>query len=357
MMRIKRLRKILAENESFPYLVTDLTNIEYLTGFSGSNAILIIGENKNFLISDSRYEEYAKTLSGGKFEFILQKGTLAEALKEWAQKAEVKKIIVESGNITVSLFFDFRKKLGRIKLQQAQEDYVNSLRMIKDSDEISILKEAASITDDCFYHLLKKIKPGIYEWDIAVEIDYYYKTHGCRSCSFDPIVASGAGSSMPHYIPSMTKKINPGDVLLIDMGCLYKGYNSDLTRTVFLGDIDDSLAEIYSIVLEAQMRAIDAVKSGAVASKVDAVARDFISQKGYGDNFGHGLGHGLGLEVHENPAIKSSSEIKLKKNMVVTIEPGIYLPEKGGVRIEDMVLVSSNRGEVLTKCSKELIVI
>lgn len=356
-MRIKKLRKILTKNESFPYLVTDLINIKYLTGFEGSNALLIIGENVNFLISDSRYEEYAKTLSGPRFEFILQKGSQAETLKEWAKKTEAKKIFAESGNITVEQFFDFKKKLGRVKLLQAGDDYVNSLRMIKDEDEISIIRESASITDDCFYHLLKKIKPGIYEWDVAVEIDYYYKTHGCRSCSFDPIVASGAGSSMPHYMPSMNKKINSGDVLLIDMGCLYKGYNSDLTRTVFLGDIDEKLAEIYSIVLDAQMRAIDAVKPGIAASAVDAVARDFISQKGYGDNFGHGLGHGLGLEVHEDPALKSNSEIKLKKNMVVTIEPGIYLPEKGGVRIEDMVLVSTNKAEVLTKCSKELIVI
>jgi len=356
-MRIKKLRKILDSNNSFPCLITDLTNIRYLTGFSGSNALLLIGKNKTYLISDSRYQEYAESFLGPGFEFFLQKGSQAEALKECTKKINEARIFIESGNITLSQFNEIKKNLGRVKLVQTEKDYVNSLRMVKDEDEIAVLREAALITDNCFSHLLKKIRPGICEWDIAVEIDYYYKTHGCRACSFDPIVASGPGSSMPHYIPSMTKKINHGDVLLIDMGCLFNGYNSDLTRTVFCGNIDSRLEEIYHIVRDAQHNAISAVKPGAVSSKVDAAARDFISQKGYGENFGHGLGHGVGLDIHELPALKSSSEIKLKKNMVITIEPGIYLPETGGVRIEDMVLVTSKGAEVLTKCSKELIVI
>jgi len=356
-MRIRKLRKILMKNDSFPYLVKDLVNIKYLTGFSGSNALLIIGENITYFISDSRYEEYAKTLLGPGFEFLLQKGSQAETVKECAKIMKAERIFTESGNITLAQYNDIKKKLGRVKLLQAEDDYVNTLRMIKDEDEIALLKEAAAITDNCFSHLLKKIKPGMSEWDVNVEIDYYYKTHGCRACSFDPIVASGAGSSMPHYIPSMDKKIHKGDVLLIDMGCLYKGYNSDLTRTVFCGTVDKRLREIYEIVLTAQKRAVESVKPGADAAKVDAAARDYISEKGYGDNFGHGLGHGLGLEVHELPALKSNSEIRLKKNMVLTIEPGIYLPEIGGVRIEDMALVTSKGCELLTKSSKELIVI
>lgn len=345
------------KNDSFPYMVKDLVNIKYLTGFSGSNALLIIGENKTYFISDSRYEEYVKSLLGPGFDFILQKGGQAESVKECAKIMKAERIFTESGNITLAQYNDIKKKLGRVKLIQAEDDYVNTLRMIKDDDEISLLKEAAAITDECFSHLLKKIKTGMSEWDVAVEIDYYYKTHGCRSCSFDPIVASGAGSSMPHYIPSMDKKICKGDVLLIDMGCLYKGYNSDLTRTVFYGTVDTKLREIYEIVLSAQLRAAESLKPGADAGKVDAAARDYISGMGYGDNFGHGLGHGLGLEVHELPALKSNSEIRLKKNMVLTIEPGIYLPEIGGVRIEDMALVTSKGCELLTKSSKELIVI
>lgn len=356
-MRIRKLRKILMKENRFPYLVKDLVNIKYLTGFSGSNALLIIGDTKTYFISDSRYEEYAKTLLGPGFEFILQKGTPAESVKECVKIMNAERIFTESGNITLAQYSDLKKKLGRVKLIKSEEDYVNTLRMIKDEDEIAILREAAAITDNCFSHLLKKIRTGMTEWDVAVEIDYYYKTHGCRACSFDPIVASGAGSSMPHYIPSMEKKITRGDVLLIDMGCLYKGYNSDLTRTVFCGNIDTRLEEIYEIVLTAQTLAIESVKSGAEISRVDAAARDYISGKGYGDNFGHGLGHGLGLEVHELPALKSNSEIRLKKNMVLTIEPGIYLPEIGGVRIEDMALITSKGCELLTKSSKELIVI
>lgn len=229
--------------------------------------------------------------------------------------------------------------------------------MVKDEGEINILREAAAITDSCFYHLLKFIRPGITEWDIAIEIETYYKKNGCTACSFDSIVASGSASSMPHYMPSMDKKIKAGEILLIDMGCMYKGYNSDLTRTVFIGKIDNSLEKIYNIVLEAQGKALNAVRAGIETCELDNAARSVIADYGYGENFGHGLGHGVGIEIHEMPAVKKSGSIKLKKNMVITIEPGIYIPGSGGVRIEDMVLVNSGGCEVLTKCSKELIVI
>jgi Xaa-Pro aminopeptidase len=203
---------------------------------------------------------------------------------------------------------------------------------------------------------LQFIKPGVTEWDISVEIDYFFKRNGCRSCAFDPIVASGSGSSMPHYKPE-NKKIEPGEILLIDMGCVFQGYNSDLTRTIFIDKIDPALAEIYEIVFQAQSKALNAVKPGLDTGKLDSVARNFITQKGYGENFGHGLGHGVGIDIHESPAIKKNISSKLKKNMVITIEPGIYIPGRGGVRIEDTVLVSQQGFEVLTKSSKDLIVI
>ena len=356
-MRVKRLKKILSEKQSYPYLISDLNNIRYLTGFSGSNAYLVIDEKTSYFISDSRYEEYVKSILPKGFEFILQIGSTTDALKICFSKMLKKNLHVESHTMTLSQHSAFKKSLRGVKLIPMDDDPVNFIRMVKDEGEISILREAAAITDNCFNHLLTFVKPGMTEWDVAVEIELYYKKHGCTSCSFDSIVASGPGSSMPHYMPSMDKKIAHGEILLIDMGCKYKGYNSDLTRTVFVGKIDNSLEKIYNIVYKAQAKALCAVKAGLDTQKLDDVARSVITEHGYGDNFGHGLGHGVGIEIHEMPAVKKSGGIKLKKNMVITIEPGIYIPGNGGVRIEDMVLVTAAGCEVLTRCSKELIVI
>ncbi len=356
-MRVKRLKKNLGQKDCFPYLITDLNNIRYLTGFSGSNACIVIDEKISYIISDSRYEEYIVSILPKNFEFVLQNGPVSDALKICLGKSGKKSLFVESHNMTLSQYTGFKKSLRGVKIIPVEDDPVNFIRMIKDESEIAVLREAAAITDNCFNYLLNFIKPGMTEWDVAVEIELYYKKNGCTACSFDPIVASGPGSSMPHYIPSMEKKIITGDILLIDMGCRYKGYNSDLTRTVFMGKVDSTLGEIYNLVYQAQAKALDAVRAGIETQMLDNVARSFITDNGYGDNFGHGLGHGVGIEIHEMPAVKKNDSIKLRKNMVITIEPGIYIPGKGGVRIEDMVLVTAGGCEVLTGCSKELIVI
>jgi len=356
-MRIKKLKKILKDNETLPYLVTDLNNIKYLTGYAGSNAFIFIDEKESYIISDSRYEEYIKKNLPSGINFFLQETSASDAIKKCSDKSGKKEIFVESHNMTLSLHAELKKVLKRVKITPVTEDPVIILRSIKDDNEISLLREACAITDRCFNHLLQFIKPGLSEWDISVEIDYFYKKNGCTACAFDPIVASGAGSSMPHYKPEEGKKITKGDILLIDMGCLYKGYNSDLTRTIFVDSVDATLGEIYNIVYEAQKKAVSSVKPGIDTRKLDSIARTVISNYGYGDNFGHGLGHGVGIEIHELPAIKKFTSAIIKKNMVITIEPGIYIPGKGGVRIEDTVLVTSGGCEILTKSSKELIVI
>lgn len=355
-MRLKRLRKELIKRGAIPYLITDLKNIKYLTGFSGSNGYLIVSEKNSIFISDSRYEEYAKSVIPEDCEFFLQEGNAFEAISSTIKKRGIKEIYVEASNITLAFHSELKKALSKVKIVPVIDDPVADLRAIKDENEISLIKEACAITDRCFAHLLQIIKPGVTEWDISVEIDYFFKRNGCRSCAFDPIVASGSGSSMPHYKPE-NKKIEPGEILLIDMGCVFQGYNSDLTRTIFIDKIDPALAEIYEIVFQAQSKALNAVKPGLDTGKLDSVARNFITQKGYGENFGHGLGHGVGIDIHESPAIKKNISSKLKKNMVITIEPGIYIPGRGGVRIEDTVLVSQQGFEVLTKSSKDLIVI
>lgn len=314
-MEVKRQKKLIRElrkKENLPYLVTDLTNIRYLTGFTGSHALMVVAEKKSFFISDARYQEYAESILPGNVEFSLQEGDLYNNIKEAVKATGEKRLFLEEHSLTLSQFLEMKKKLRGMKILPGGDE-VNLLRMVKDDSEIEVIRRAAAITDRCVEHLASITKPGMTEWDIAVEIEHFYRTNGCRKSSFDTIVASGAGSSMPHYETSMDKKIESGDVLLIDMGCTLEGYNSDLTRTVFVNSIDPNIENIYKVVQKAQMRAVDAVRPGITTGKLDSIARDYISDAGYGENFGHSLGHGLGLEVHEVPALRKGGNLRLKK--------------------------------------------
>jgi len=263
---------------------------------------------------------------------------------------------VEEQSLTLSTYLMMEKSLNDVNIIPGGNE-VNTLRIIKDEDELSNIRKAVEISDRCFKHLLDIIKPGITEWDVAVEIEHYYLKNGCRKSAFDSVVASGKGSSMPHYVTSMTKKIEKNDILLIDMGCTYNEYNSDLTRTIFINSIDPEFKRIYEIVKRASDCAISSVKSGISSGKLDKISRDIISREGYGWAFGHSLGHGVGLDVHEIPAVKSGNSFRLKRNVVITIEPGIYLPDSGGIRIEDIVLVTKDGYEVLTGSTKDIIII
>jgi Xaa-Pro aminopeptidase len=355
-MRLNRLKKILSREEKLPYFIPSLINITYLTGFQGSFAYLVVDEDRSFFISDSRYEEYARSILPPSVVFILQEDAFSETLKKAVRRTGKRKLFLEEHSLTLSNYLLMKRDLRGIRLVPGG-DMVNHLRMVKDEDEISSIRKAAEITDACVKHLMGLIKPGIIEWDIAVEIEYFYRKNGCSKASFDSIVASGKGSSMPHYATSMVKRIERGDVLLLDMGCIYNGYNSDLTRTVFMTSIESEFERIYHTVRDAQERALERIRPGVLTGSLDGTAREVISRAGYGKAFGHSLGHGLGLEVHELPAVKSNGDVRLRKNMILTIEPGIYIPERGGVRIEDMVLVTSNGGEVLTTSSKDITVI
>ncbi len=353
--RIKKIQKYLLEKRQFPYLVASLINIKYCTGFEGSYGYLIFFEDETVFVSDSRYEEYALTILPKNVHFVLQDKDFFKTLQSLMKQKKIKNIFFEEHSITLSQYRTFKEQCKGIAINYGG-DVINQLRIIKDDDEIENIKKAAQITDKCFYHILEFIKPGVTEWDIAIEIEYFYKTNGCEKNSFDTIVASGAGSSMPHY-KTGAKKIKAGEPVLIDMGCVYRGYCSDITRTVFVKDIPDGISTIYSVVKDAQQKAVDAVKPNLTTNKLDSIARDFIAAKGYGALFGHSLGHGVGLDVHELPAVKQNGAVALKKGMVITIEPGIYIPREAGVRIEDMVLVTSSGHEVLTKSTKELIVL
>lgn len=354
-MRLKKLVRVLKKSDLLPYLVTDLVNIRYLTGYAGTYAYLVIDRNRSWFISDSRYEEYARSILPREVEFVLQKTDFIDSLKGVLKSTGAKELFLEEHSLVFSMYRAMKQRLRGVKLVPGG-DHANTARMVKDEDEIAVLRKAARITDACVDHLYKVIKPGVSEWDIAVEIEHFYRTNGCRKSSFDSIVAAGPGSSMPHYATSMSKKVRAGEPVLVDMGCEYQGYNSDLTRTMFVHSIDPALEKIYRVVQRAQEAAVRAVRPGITVGKLDAVARDIIAEAGYGEQFGHSLGHGIGMDVHELPAIRKG-DLALKKGMAITIEPGIYLPGIGGVRIEDMVVVTAAGREVLTKSSKDIIIL
>lgn len=354
-MRLRKLIRRLKSREVLPYLVTDPVNIRYLTGFAGSYAYMVIASPRSFFITDSRYEEYAESILPGGVDLALQRNQFLDSLVSVVKGIRSKRLFIEEHSTPFSLYRAIKERLGGVAILPGGDE-VNHLRMVKDDEEIAVIKKAAKIVDACVAHLKKIIRAGDREWDIAVEIEHFFRTRGARKSGFDSIVASGPGSSMPHYVTSMKKKLRPGEPLLVDMGCEYMGYNSDLTRTLFVHSIDPTLEGIYRIVREAQEAALDAVRPGITTGRLDATARDIIDLAGYGERFGHSLGHGIGMEVHELPAVKAG-DATLKKNMVITVEPGIYLPGVGGVRIEDMVLVTSRGREVLTSSQKGITIV
>ena len=275
----------------------------------------------------------------------------AEVIKEMG----INKIGFEQDKMTYGTYAAYKEQLGAAELVPVSQS-VEKLRLIKSSEEIKILKEAAKIADDAFSHILTVIKPGITEIEVANELEFYMRSQGADHSSFDMIVASGVRSSLPHGVAS-GKAIEKGDLVTLDFGAYYKGYCSDITRTVAVGEPDDELKRIYQTVFEAQAIGMRSIKPGITGKQADAYTRDYISSQGYGDYFGHSTGHGLGMEVHESPALSARSDQMLEKGMVVTVEPGIYIPGKGGVRIEDDIVLTEEGNESLTHSAKDLIIL
>lgn len=348
-----RLNKLFeAFEEIDAMLVYSPLNIRYLSGFTGSTAYLYISKKNQILLTDFRYIEQASNECKG-FEIIdlLQNGLIA-TINECIKKDSAKKIAFES-SITYQEYQSLLNGLKSIELI-AGDQLIEDIRMIKDDSELELIQHAVSIGDQAFTHILDFIKPGITELEIALELEYFMKKQGATKLSFDSIVASGIHSSMPHASPT-DKKIENGDFLTLDFGCIYKGYCSDMTRTVVIGKASDQQKNIYQKVLEAQLKAINSIKAGLHSTDIDKLARDVIDSAGYKDNFGHGLGHGVGLYIHENPRLSPIGKYTLLENMVVTVEPGIYIQGFGGVRIEDMVVVKNNGCNNFTHSPKELI--
>ena len=261
-------------------------------------------------------------------------------------------------SLSVSLLSQLRKILLPVKITPSQrlENTINQLRSVKTSDEIESIKKAQAIAEEAFNHILTFIKPGVTEKQIALELDFYMLSHGAEALSFETIAVTGEKTSMPHGVPDDVI-VKEGDLVTMDFGAVYKGYHSDMTRTVAVGKASDEQKKIYDVVLSAQKNALSVLKKGLPCAEADKAARSIIEEAGYGEYFGHGTGHGVGVEIHEGPNLSPRSTQKLQAGNVVTVEPGIYIPEKFGVRIEDMALITEKGYENLTSSPKELIIL
>lgn len=328
--------------EAFPagvdaMLVQNLSNVRYLTGFSGSSGILLLEKKKSLFFTDFRYQEQSETEVGTAAEIVVFKTTSTEAVLAYLKGSRVRNLGVES-SMRLDTFEAFTSGFkGKLTTTTG---IVEKVRQVKGETELKDLKKAFAIADKSFAKLLRFIKPGKREIEIAARLEYIMRMEGSDGASFATIIASGERASCPHAHPT-DRKIRAGEMVKIDFGAVWNGYHSDMTRTVFMGKADKKFREIYGIVLEAQKRAIAAIKPGVIGIDIDKIARDHIASKGYGDNFGHSLGHSLGLDIHEMPAFSTKCSDVIKTGMVLTVEPGIYLPGWGGVRIEDVYRVDT----------------
>ncbi len=308
------------------------------------------------LLIDFRYFEKAKA-SIEHLEVILSVKT-AEQMKEIFKKEEISLIFVESDRINLDSYKGFCKAFPDITVSKRDNLSlkIGELRSIKSLQELKAIKQAQDLTDKTFEHILNFIKAGKTEREIMLEMEFFIRKCGSEGVAFDFIVVSGKNSSLPHGVPT-EKAIQNGDFITMDFGGVVSGYHSDMTRTVALGYADEEMREVYNTVLSAQTEALKAIKPNVKCKEIDKIARDIIVEKGYGECFGHGLGHSVGLEIHESPCFNTRDNTLLKKGMVLTVEPGIYIEDKFGVRIEDMVYITDNSYENLTRSPKKLIVL
>jgi len=352
-VRIKNLEEKLIENNINGFIVSKPENIFYLTGFSGEGIAIITGQ-KNHIITDFRYIEQARYEATG-FEIVEMKPGVSAFLRayELAKELDLKNIGIESCSLTLKEYEELVANFKNIAVIKT-EGLVEELRTIKDNNEISLIKAAQEITDKAFEHILTFIKPGVRELDLVAELEYFLKKSGANKTAFETILISGPKTSLPHGVPS-DRKLQQNDFVTIDFGACFNGYCSDMTRTVIIGRPSEEHLSIYNTVLDAQIKALELIRPGLKGKDVDKVAREYITEKGYGNYFGHGLGHGVGLEIHEAPRLSPNGENVLLPGMVVTVEPGIYIENFGGVRIEDMVVLTENGCEILTCSEKHLI--
>ncbi len=352
--RINELKKILSENDAA--LIMSDTNRLYLTGFKSSAGAVLITKSSAYLLIDFRYFENAK--KNVKHIEVKLASRLYGDISEILKKHQIKNLFIETDFTTLDGINALKKGLEdfNISTENTLTQKINKMRSIKYKAEIESIEKAQALTDEAFGYILNHIKVGARETEIALKMEFFMRERGSEGVAFDFIVVSGKNSSLPHGVPT-NKEIEKGDFVTLDFGAVINGYRSDMTRTVAVGFATDKQRSVYETVLNAQMTALNTIKPDTPCSTVDKAARDIITAAGYGDCFGHGLGHSVGLEIHENPACNTRDNTPLKSGMIMTVEPGIYIPNEFGVRIEDMVVITQNGYKNLTKSPKGLIIV
>jgi Xaa-Pro aminopeptidase len=350
--RNANLRKELREHDVTTMLITSTVDVGYLSGFAGDDSWLLAGAGKSCLITDFRYEEQAER-ECPQVKLVVRKGSMVEALAKEVRRRGLKRLAYDPESVTVGLRARLEKGLKGVRLV-AVPQVVGSLRIIKDDAELAAIRTAVAVAEEAFGEFRKLIRLGMTEQRLAAELDHQMRLAGAEALAFPTIIAVDASASMPHARPGQ-RRLKKGSVLLVDFGARAGGYVSDLTRVLVAGRIPPRVRRVYEIVREAQVAGIAAVKPGALLAEVDAAARDVIKAAGYGEVFQHGTGHGIGREIHEAPALSPrESRGRLRPGMVITIEPGIYLRDQFGIRIEDDVLVTSTGHEVVSGLEKRL---
>ena len=336
-------------------LVTSDVNRRYLSGFPSSAGAVLVTKDHARLLLDFRYYEAAQKSAPSGIE-VCRYQRLADELNSIFLSENIKEVLVEGESLTVARFRELSEKLTPALIPEGLSKKLSELRMRKTAGEIDKIITAQRITERAYTEVLNMLKPGMTERQIAVELEHLIKVYGGERAAFDLICITGANTSLPHGVPG-ERVVQNGDFFTFDIGAVYEGYHSDMTRTVAVGEATDKMRSIYAIVLEAHKKAYQQIKAGNTAAAVDIAARDHIESQGYGAYFGHSTGHGVGLEIHEAPAVYNTDQTVLRDGMVITDEPGIYLPGEFGVRIEDMYLVDGDSAVDLAEISKELIIV
>ena len=355
MSRLARTRARMAELDLPALYISNIDNVRWISNFSGSSGYVLLTPSSSLFITDSRYTEQAKKECAG-FAVVQLKTSAPEETTAVLEKAGEPRIGFEAAHVSVHLHSTYREKLPPSIELVPTNRLVDDLRLVKDAEEIAAIEAACVIADMTFEHILPYLKPGAYERDVMLELEWHIRKEHRAEVAFDTIVASGHRSALPHGRAS-EKVMELGDFVTLDFGARLNGYCSDITRTVVLGPPTSEQRRVYQTVLDAQLRALEAIKPGVEGKAVDAVARDFIKAAGHEEHFGHGLGHALGRQVHDGPGFSIRSDITLAPGMVITVEPGIYIPKWGGVRIEDDIVVTESGCRVLTHSTKELLVL
>ena len=349
--RLEPLLRKLTDEGVDAFFVSDLHVIRWLTGFSGSSARVLLSPEKSIILTDFRYAEQVKN-EVGIMEVMIVGDGYADSLAG-LEFLQGKRVAVQEDHLTLREFGRLAEKLAGLTLVPVH-GFFDGFRAIKSDLEVEYLKHAASISEQVLEKVVPLISPEVTEIEIAAEISYWHRRLGAEGDSFDPIVASGPRSALPHARPQR-ETFRPGSLIVMDFGCVWQGYASDQTRTFALGKVPREAKAIHDIVREAQQLGLDSARPGMRGSELDALVRGYIAERGYGEAFGHSLGHGVGIEVHESPKLGSKSQDTLPAGSVFTIEPGIYLPDRYGVRIEDTVLMGENGAVPFQRYTKELV--